>query len=750
MGPSPGSHGCSQGPVASPVLGPTSFHGPGGQLQSNFSSPLGPPASGHQGQGFSVQCKHHQGCHSSIQSQQLMVGPIPSGSHQPMGPGAGSQHVGHQGTPWSSFPVPQQPSPQLPQQVLHQPDTSSNPLWSPQCGQLSSLPFPPSQPNPANPNQPKPGLQNTTTTPLCQLAPGAQCPQVPQGPQGIQHQSVYPGPQVPQAPQGPQVYQTQPLPATQGQASTVTPSNPTSTLPLDPSRTSTPPNQVAQAPTTTPPTLDLQALEQRLGATLEKGMESMAASLKSTLAQPTPPPSTPFTSTPTSTSPKPSTTVPTTAPTFTPVKAKPPTPPTDSSQQQQPSKNRLRSPLPREKRSSRRSRSRRRRRSMSKELPKKRHHESSSRKVQYASGPKAHAHMSSQKRHAPDRHTAPTIPKSSNPAPPSGRDKNHPIYRRSSTFHQVHQDGRSTVYKKEPEKRDTRGGYTPRSTSPSHPKESYISLRSRSRTRGTSSRPSRTRPYVSTTGQITLRPKPARKTNHGWDPPEVSASETGESLQVDIPQAEIEVDWRRPSQERDEEDEQDDLDDQMPIPKHQSMDEDWGISVKKAFDDTSRTKAPCEIPASKSVVLPTTISKRAYNNFAAALREHNPKAPQAVVENMASIFAQSGKMTLDQATGSYTFEVKSLELFGLFVPTNFSTRPPFDGNDSNVYHIIHGTTIKGASTILAEERIRPGDFTIHRDYAQCGYPSYGFYLQVKLQQKPFDFPPPLKSSPERS
>ena len=66
-----------------------------------------------------------------------------------------------------------------------------------------------------------------------------------------------------------------------------------------------------------------------------------------------------------------------------------------------------------------------------------------------------------------------------------------------------------------------------------------------------------------------------RRTNHGWDQPEVSASETADSQQVDIPQAEVEVaDWSRPSQERDEEDERDDPDDLMPIPKHQSMDED--------------------------------------------------------------------------------------------------------------------------------------------------------------------------------
>ena len=252
--------------------------------------------------------------------------------------------------------------------------------------------------------------------------------------------------------------------------------------------------------------------------------------------------------------------------------------------------------------------------------------------------------------------------------------------------------------------------------------------------------PQRTRPYTPTTGQITLRPKPMKEPHRGWDQPEASASETADSQQVDIPPADVaDADWRRPSQERDEEDDHEEPDDQKPIPKHQSMDEDWKISVKKAFDDASRTKAPCEIPADEAIILPTTISKRAYKNFAATLREHNPKAPQTVVENMTSIFAQSGKMNLDQATGSYTFEVKSMQLFGLFVPTNFRARPPFDGNDSNVYHIVHGTTIKGASTILAEELIRPGDFTIHRDFAQCGYPSYGFYSAGEVAAKTIRF-----------
>ena len=68
---------------------------------------------------------------------------------------------------------------------------------------------------------------------------------------------------------------------------------------------------------------------------------------------------------------------------------------------------------------------------------------------------------------------------------------------------------------------------------------------------------------------------------------------------------------------------------------------------------------------------------------------------------MATIFAQSGKMARNQAEGSYTFEVPNSLGYGLFVPTNFQTKEPFQNNDSNVYYFFHGTTNKGASLILA-------------------------------------------------
>ena len=203
-----------------------------------------------------------------------------------------------------------------------------------------------------------------------------------------------------------------------------------------------------------------------------------------------------------------------------------------------------------------------------------------------------------------------------------------------------------------------------------------------------------------------------------------------ESAQVAIPlpAALGQPDWGRSSQEREKtEDDDADAEDMMPIPKTQSLEEDWKISVQKAFADPTRTKAPCEIPDANTLELVHTVSRRQYDSFIHIRRSKNLTTPQEVIGNMASIFAQSGKMSRAQAEGSYTFEVPNSLGYGLFVPTHFVMKAPFQNNDSNVYHFLHGTTNKGASLILAEELIRPGDFTMRKNPAKCGYPSYGFY-----------------------
>ena len=87
----------------------------------------------------------------------------------------------------------------------------------------------------------------------------------------------------------------------------------------------------------------------------------------------------------------------------------------------------------------------------------------------------------------------------------------------------------------------------------------------------------------------------------------------------------------------------------IPFPTTRSLEADWKISVQKAFDDPTRTKAPCEISEANTIKLVSNVSKRQYDSFVRILSTRNPTTPEEAIGNMASIFAHSGKMTQAQA-----------------------------------------------------------------------------------------------------
>ena len=311
----------------------------------------------------------------------------------------------------------------------------------------------------------------------------------------------------------------------------------------------------------------------------------------------------------------------------------------------------------------------------------------------------------------------------------------------NSGYKQIHSDLHQTVYARSSRDRHGRDSRHQQDRT-----TSSITLRSRSR----SKRTHRThQSFMDRRQSIHLCPRsqfestPAM-TPSGYTEPSHSEAESAQ-VPIPLPAAVDQPDWDRPSQERERIDDTEEGEDQLiPIPTTRSLEEDWKISVQKAFADPTRTKAPCEIPEANTIKLDSNISKRQYESFVRILSNKNPTTPEEAIGNMASIFAHSGKMTKAQAEGSYTFEVPNALGYGLFVPTYFRTKEPFQNNDSNVYHVLHGTTNKGASLILAEELIRPGDFTISRNMANCGYPSYGFYSAGEVAAKTVHFSSSIK------
>ena len=304
--------------------------------------------------------------------------------------------------------------------------------------------------------------------------------------------------------------------------------------------------------------------------------------------------------------------------------------------------------------------------------------------------------------------------RTSRPPPSSTRDFAHPIYERSTMLRHsspttrsgrsrpTYQDVLPTIRINERESRANTGKHHSRNRpDPS----ATLRLRSRSREHRTKQRNQRglfgrengveirakARPTTPAAGSGTPQSEP--------EPPQTF----DEPLEMVIP-ASVDIppsDWSQLSPELQEQGQEEG----EPTPGNRTMGPDRPTMVQKAYEDRSRTKAACELVQAGIMSLAQRVRTEKYETFLHILHSRNPSTPQMILGNMASIFAYSGKMTRTQAAGSYTFKVSDTVGFGLLAPTLFRHKPGFQEDTSNLYYIIHGTTSKGASRILAEELI---------------------------------------------
>ena len=344
-------------------------------------------------------------------------------------------------------------------------------------------------------------------------------------------------------------------------------------------------------------------------------------------------------------------------------------------------------------------------------------------------GPRPRNHRRSPlPRHGPASRT-------SRPTSTSPRRLTHPIYERSTMSrrhspptraprHRPHSGGTRTI-------RTTTGNDSQRNVGRHHSRQGHDSpnsfrLCSKPREHRDTHRHQRglfdREPGV----HIQAKARPTRPVSKSRSPqPEPEPPHTlDESLEMKIPPSvDIPpVDWSQLTPELLEQGQGE----EQPLPRERPTWMDWTTMVKQAYEDPSRTRAACELVHAGIICLAQKVRTEKFETFLRILHTRNPNTPQMILGNMASIFAYSGKVTRTQAGGSYAFKVSGSFGFGLVVPTFFRQKPGFRDDSSKVYHLIHGTTSQGASRILAEDLIRPGDFSMRQDHLlQSDFPTYG-------------------------
>lgn len=82
---------------------------------------------------------------------------------------------------------------------------------------------------------------------------------------------------------------------------------------------------------------------------------------------------------------------------------------------------------------------------------------------------------------------------------------------------------------------------------------------------------------------------------------------------------------------------------------------------------------------------------------------------------------------MEQAKLAKVFKVESLSKHGLYIPTGFQKKAPFEDDPAYNYILLHAGPERALSTALAEELVRPADWPRHSNPAQSDYPNFGYY-----------------------
>ena len=235
------------------------------------------------------------------------------------------------------------------------------------------------------------------------------------------------------------------------------------------------------------------------------------------------------------------------------------------------------------------------------------------------------------------------------PSSSSTRNSAHPTYARSTMSRRSSPSPRSvrpqSYQRKATYSTNTigRDQYTKTGTHHSRQRRAYStspSMCSRPREHHRTSRATR-RPVDREAGILTdttARPKKTSSTSGIQQPePESEPTQTlDEPFEMEIPTS-IDIplaDWSQLSPEPPEQGQEDD----EPIVQTDTVWQDRTTLVKAAYEDSSRTKAVCELVHAGILCLTQKIRTKKYNTFLRVLQTRNPGTPSTILGNMANYF----------------------------------------------------------------------------------------------------------------
>ena len=183
----------------------------------------------------------------------------------------------------------------------------------------------------------------------------------------------------------------------------------------------------------------------------------------------------------------------------------------------------------------------------------------------------------------------------------------------------------------------------------------------------------------------------------------------------------------------------------VPINLQDGSREEWARHIDFALNHPDRMRAANELKGDGRPVPNTSIPQDELDDALEQLHRVDSRIPGDVCEKAVQLFSSTNLLPDYDLSTCYVRELPHTNMLALIMPlpdiSRFSMPPPFGNQHNHTWALCHGTTIKTAQLILLEGKIRPANWSYHRNPQRCHLPTFGaFYLGREISNADKTFP----------
>ena len=157
-------------------------------------------------------------------------------------------------------------------------------------------------------------------------------------------------------------------------------------------------------------------------------------------------------------------------------------------------------------------------------------------------------------------------------------------------------------------------------------------------------------------------------------------------------------------------------------------------------------RAANELTAAERPKPSTTIDQDEYDKACEQLHQVDERIPSDVVKKAVQLFFSTNLLPDYDLSTCHVRELPNTNMLALVMPlpdtSHFQMPPPFGQQHNHTWALCHGTTIHTSQQILLEGKIRPANWSYHKNPQRCHLPTFGaFFLGREVSNSDRTIPP---------